>query len=321
LNRMNFLLLLHKINSLFMQTVLITGGTGLAGTALTALLVQKGYRVIILSRSKRAKNTQSPAVSYAQWDVAAQTIDVAAVQEADFIVHLAGAGVMDKRWTNAYKKEIVDSRVRSSELIVNTLTNNPNKIRAVISASAIGIYGPDTAPAVPFTEDTPADNSFLGNTCRLWEAAIEPVSTLGKRLVKLRIGIVLSRNGGALAEFEKPLRMGVAAILGNGRQIISWLHIDDLCGAILFAIENDSLSGTFNAAAPAPVSNKALTLTLARQMKGKFFIPIHVPAFVLKLILGEGSIEILKSTTVDCKKIQLAGYQFTCSDIKNALER
>jgi uncharacterized protein len=304
-----------------MQTVLITGGTGLAGTALTGLLVQKGYKVIIMSRSKKAASPESPAVSYALWDVAAQTIDVTAVQQADFIVHLAGAGVMDKRWTAAYKKEIVDSRTRSSELIVNTLTNNPNKVKAVISASAIGIYGPDKEPVIPFVEDTPADSSFLGETCRLWEASIDPVNALGKRLVKLRIGIVLSRKGGALAEFEKPLRLGVAAILGSGRQIISWLHIDDLCGMILYAIENEGLSGTYNAVAPAPVSNKELTLTLAKQLKGRFYIPVHVPAFVLKLMLGPGSIEILKSTTVDCKKIQSAGYRFGYSTIKDALQR
>jgi uncharacterized protein len=302
-----------------MQTVLITGGTGLAGTALTKLLVQKGYRVIILSRSKKAAGTETPLVSYALWDVAAQTIDVAAVQQADFIVHLAGAGVMDKRWTTAYKKEIVDSRTLSSKLIVTALADNPNKVKAVISASAIGFYGPDSDPAVPFTEDAPADNSFLGETCRLWEASIDPVAAQGKRLVKLRIGIVLSRKGGALAEFEKPLRMGVAAILGNGRQIISWLHIDDLCGMIVYAIENERLSGVYNAVAPVPVSNKEFTITLAKQRKGKFYIPVHVPAFILKLMLGPGSIEILKSTTVDCKKIQSAGYQFSYSTIKDAL--
>jgi uncharacterized protein len=302
-----------------MQTVLITGGTGLAGTALTGLLVQKGFKVIILSRSKKAADPENPAVSYALWDVAAQTIDAAALQQADFIVHLAGAGVMDKRWTAAYKKEIVDSRTRSSELIVNTLTNNPNKVKAVISASAIGIYGPDKEPVIPFEEDAPADSSFLGETCRLWEASIDPVNALGKRLVKLRIGIVLSRKGGALAEFEKPLRLGVAAILGSGKQIISWLHIDDLCGMIVYAIENEGLSGTFNAVAPAPVSNKTLTLTLAKQLKGKFYIPVHVPAFVLKLMLGPGSIEILKSTTVNSKKIQAAGYTFSYTTIENAL--
>jgi uncharacterized protein len=304
-----------------MRTVMITGGTGLAGRALTKLLLQKGYKVIILSRAKRAANTALPGVSYAQWDVAAQTIDVAAVQRADCIVHLAGAGVMEKRWSVTYKKEIVDSRTMSSALIATTLASNANKVTAIVSASAIGCYGPDSSPVVPFEEGAPFNKNFLGETCRLWEQSIEPVTALGKRLVKLRIGIVLSNDGGALAEFKKPLRLGIAGILGSGKQVVSWVHIDDLCAMILFAIENGQLTGVFNAVAPAPVSNKVLTLTLARQLRGKFFIPIYVPSFVLKLMLGESSIEILKSTAVSCKKIQAAGFTFAHATIENALSQ
>jgi uncharacterized protein len=316
---MIFKLLLHNSKLIFMQTVLITGGSGLAGTALTKHLVQKGYKVIILSRAKREADAAMPAVSYARWDVVAGTIDTEAVQQADYIVHLAGAGVMDKRWTDGYKKEIVDSRTISSQLIATVLKNTPNKVKAVISASATGYYGPDAVPAVPFEESAPADKSFLGETCRLWEESIEPVTVQGKRLVKLRIGIVLSHAGGALAEFKKPLRFGIAGILGSGRQVISWIHIDDLCRMILFAIENETLSGTFNAVAPAPVNNKRLTLTLAKQLRGKFFIPVYVPSFVLKLMLGEGSIEILKSTTASCKKIEAAGFKFSYAVIEEAL--
>jgi uncharacterized protein len=302
-----------------MQTVLITGGTGLLGRALTGLLVQKGYNVIVLSRKKKDVDPAAPAISYAQWDVSAQTIDIAAVQQADCIVHLAGAGVMERRWTADYKKEIVDSRTRSSQLIADTLVNNGNNVKTVISASAIGCYGPDGQPAAPFEEHAPFDNSFLGETCRLWEESIEPVAAQGKRLVKLRIGIVLSHDGGALAEFKKPLRFGIAGILGSGKQVVSWIHIDDLCSMILYAIGNGQLAGVFNAVAPVPVSNKVLTLTLARQLRGKFFIPLHVPSFVLKLMLGQSSIEVLKSTTVSCKKIQAAGFTFAHATIENAL--
>jgi uncharacterized protein len=304
-----------------MRTVLITGGTGLAGRALTKLLVQKGYKVIILSRKKATADPANPAVSYALWDVKADAIDIAAVQQADCIVHLAGAGVMEKRWTEAYKKEIIDSRTLSSALIAQTLADNTNKVKVVVSASAIGCYGPDGKPAVPFEEDAPFDNNFLGETCRLWEQSIEPVAAQGCRLVKLRIGIVLSNDGGALAEFKKPLRFGIAGILGSGRQVISWIHIDDLCAMILFAVENGQLSGVFNAVAPAPVSNKMLTLTLARQLRGRFFIPVYVPSFVLKLMLGQSSIEVLKSTTVSCKKIQAAGFAFAYTTIENALNQ
>jgi uncharacterized protein (TIGR01777 family) len=301
------------------QTVLITGGTGLVGKALTEVLVKKGYKVIILTRNMNGKKQRDHA-SYARWNVQEQEMDIAALQEADYIIHLAGAPVVEKKWTATYKKEILDSRTESSRLIIDALKKNPNKVKAVISASAIGWYGADIEPVKPFREDDEADDSFLGQTCKLWEAGIEPVTTLGKRLVKLRIGIVLSNDGGALVEFKKPLRFGVAAILGNGKQIVSWIHIKDLCSMFMAAIENEKLSGSYNAVAPNPVSNKVLTLTLAKAMKGKFFIPIHVPAFVLKIMMGQRSVEVLKSATVSCEKIQDAGFAFKFETIEATLE-
>ena len=184
------------------QTVLITGVTGLVGKALTKALVKKGYKVIILTRNAAGKDRHEQ-VQFAVWSVQKQQIDITALQQADYIIHLAGAGVVEKKWTAAYKKEIQDSRTESSSLIYEALKNNENKVKAIISASAIGWYGADTEPVKPFTEDATADDSFLGQTCKRWEAGIEPVTTLGKRLVKFRIGIVLSNDGGALAEFKK----------------------------------------------------------------------------------------------------------------------
>jgi len=300
------------------QTVLITGGTGLVGKALTKALVKRGYKVIILTRDTAGRE-QTGSVIYAKWDVKKQEIDTTAIQAADHIIHLAGAGVVEKKWTEAYKKEIQDSRTESSRLIIEALKNNLNKVKAVISASAIGWYGADHDHALSFTEETPPDNSFLGQTCKLWESGIEPVSGLGKRLVKLRIGIVLSNDGGALVEFKKPLRFGVAGILGNGKQIVSWIHIDDLCKLFIDAMENENLSGSYNAVAPNPVSNKTLTLTLAKTMRGKFYIPMHVPEFVLKLMMGQRSMEVLKSTTVSCKKIQDTGFEFNFKTIEAAI--
>jgi uncharacterized protein len=303
-----------------MQTVLISGGTGLVGSALARLLTANGYRVILLSRRVGNKNLPANNESFAQWDVKKQQIDIAALQQADYIVHLAGAGVMNKKWTTAYKKEIISSRVNSSKLIVENLQQHPNKVKAVISASAIGFYGKDKEPAKVFTEEAPADKNFLGETCKLWEESMEPVIALNKRLVKLRIGIVLSKDGGALKEFITPIKMGIAAILGNGRQMISWIHISDLCRMFLFAIENENINGAYNAVAPAPVNNKTLTLTLAKKMRRLFYIPLHVPIFILKIMLGDRSIEILKSTTVSCKKIIAAGFTFQFENIEKALE-
>jgi uncharacterized protein (TIGR01777 family) len=305
-----------------MTTVLITGGTGLIGRAITKALLDKNYHVIILSRDTGNRQSASGNLSYAQWNIKEQTLDKDAIAKADYIIHLAGAGVADKRWTKKRKQEIVDSRVKSGELIVKTLKENTNKVKAIISSSAIGWYGPD--PAIPnphpFTEDDPPDDGFLGTTCLQWEKSLEPVTKLNKRIVMLRTGIVLSNEGGALKEFIKPLRFGVAAILGSGKQIISWIHIDDLVQLYITAIENENMNEVYNAVAPNPVSNKNLTLQLARVKMGKFFIPVHVPSFILKLILGEMSIEVLKSATVSCNKIHEAGFTFLYPTIDAALK-
>ncbi|MBS1754201.1 MAG: TIGR01777 family oxidoreductase [Ferruginibacter sp.] len=301
------------------QTVLITGGTGVVGKALSEALLKKGYAVIILTRNITGKKSFDK-LNYAAWDVKKQTIDLDAVQKADIIIHLAGAGVVEKKWTEAYKKEIEESRTQSSSLLVDSLKNNVNKVKTVISSSAIGFYGDDKNKTSPFTENDLADKSFLGHTCKLWEESITPVTDLGKRLVILRTGIVLSNTGGAFAEFKKPMRFGVATILGNGRQMVSWIHIDDLCSMFITAIENTTFNGVYNAVAPNPVSNKKLMLCLAKQMKRHFYIPIHVPSIILKLMLGQRSIEVLKSATVSCKKILNAGFKFQYKSIDPAVE-
>jgi hypothetical protein len=301
-----------------MQTVLITGGTGLVGKSLTQHLLNNQYKVIILSRS--VQNNQANAnLSYALWDVKKQQIDIAAIKAADYIVHLAGAGVVDKKWTDAYKKEIIDSRIESSKLLLDAVKNNENKVKAIVSASAIGWYGADAVPVKPFIETDEADDSFLGLACKLWEDSVSAFSSLGKRVVKIRIGIVMSNDGGALAEFKKPVKLGVASILGSGKQMVSWIHIDDLCRAFIAGIENDKMDGSYNAVAPLPVSNKTLSVTLAKAMNGNFYIPLHVPEFVLKIMMGDRSIEVLKSATVSCEKLLKTGFTFQYNSIEETI--
>ncbi|HEY1871733.1 MAG TPA: TIGR01777 family oxidoreductase [Chitinophagaceae bacterium] len=303
-----------------MATILITGGTGLIGTALTKELLNKNHDVIILTRYPQ-KYSNTSRLSYAGWDLEKQIIDAGAIARADQIVHLAGAGVADKRWTRKRKKVIVESRTKSSELIIKGLRENANNVKAVIAASAIGWYGPDRINLKQFVETDLAAEDFLGTTCKEWEASIEPVISLGKRLVKLRTGIVLSNEGGALIEFKKPLRFGIAAILGSGKQVVSWIHIDDLARLYIYAIENEKLNGVYNAVAPNPVTNKNLVIELAKSMRGKFFIPVYVPSFVLKLVLGEMSVEVLKSATVSCEKLKKEGYIFLYPSLKSALQK
>lgn len=286
------------------------------GKALTKALVKLGHHVIILTRKKR--NSADKNISYAQWDVHARTIDSSAVQQADYMVHLAGAGVADSRWTEARKKEIRESRTKSGALLASTLQNIQHNVKAVVSASAIGWYGAD--PAIPnphpFTEDAPAEAGFLGQTCLQWERSMAPVAQL-TRLVTYRIGVVLSNEGGAYKEFKKPMQFGAATIMGSGNQIISWIHVDDLVRLLIFAIENENLQGVYNAVTPHPVSNKTLMMQMAKNKS--VAIPVHVPALALKVALGEMSIEVLKSATVSSQKIEAAGFTFQYPTIEKAV--
>jgi uncharacterized protein (TIGR01777 family) len=312
-----------------MATVTITGGTGLIGTALSAMLAENGYDVIILSRNPIETAAQhnyeekSPAfrhtgkIYYSRWDVENQYVDPLALAKSDYIIHLAGAGVAEKSWSETRKKEILESRTTSGKLLVKSLQSQPNNVKAVISASAIGWYGPDNG--TPFKEDDIPSNDFLGSTCVAWENSIKPIESLGIRLAKLRLGIVLSGKGGALAEFRKPLYTGVAAVLGSGEQVISWIHIEDVCRLFMFVMENESCSGAFNAVAPNPVTNKLLVKKLANNITGNKHISINVPAFVLKLMLGEMSIEVLKSCTVSSEKIKNIGFDFKFPTIETAI--
>ncbi|MFZ1528037.1 MAG: TIGR01777 family oxidoreductase [Ferruginibacter sp.] len=300
-----------------MQTVLISGGTGFTGKHLTKILLQKGYRVIVLSRDAHSREPVSN-MRYAHWDISKQEIDKTAISDADHIIHLAGAGVMDRRWSKKYMAEIADSRTRSASLLVNSLKTTTHKVQSFISASAIGWYGADTN-STAFTEEAPASPGFLGETCRVWEAAADEATTLGIRVCKLRTGIVLGKGGGAFEKYSKPVKYGLVPIMSSGKQVMSWIHLDDICRMYLFGIENNQLQGNFNAVATVPESNRSFMLKLAKQMRGNRFIAFHIPAFALKLGLGKSSIEILKSCTVSNSKIKAAGFTFIYPTAEAAL--
>lgn len=303
-----------------MATVLITGGTGMLGTSLTSYLREHGHQVIIYSRSpKKAAPGGNP--TYAYWDPEKGELDKDAFAAAEVLINLAGAGVADKRWTHSRKQEIIDSRVKSGELLVRSLNNIPNKIKTVLSASAIGWYGADAfiPNPHPFRESDEPAADFLGTTCQAWENAVLPAASASRRLAIFRIGIVLSNTGGALAEFRKPVQWRITPVLGSGKQVVSWIHINDLVRLFASAIAQPALDGVFNAVASNPVSSRQLMTTLARIEKGSGFLTVPVPSFALRLMLGEMSIEVLKSATVSNQKLINAGFQFHFNELEAAL--
>ncbi len=291
--------------------ILITGGTGLVGKKLTALLLDKQYIVSHLSR----KTSNIPKVKTFLWDVDQGTIDAKCIDGVDIIIHLAGAGVADEPWTDERKQEIIISRTKSIGLIYNTLSQHPHEVKKVISASATGYYS-DRGDEL-MTEDSSPAGDFLGKCCIDWEQAVDKAEDLGLEILKFRTGVVLTDEGGALKQLALPIKFGFGAALGSGRQWVPWIHLQDVIDMYLFGIEN-LLTGVFNMVAPNPVTNQKLTVITAIQLHRPLWLP-KVPAFALKLFMGEMSSVVLASTKVSAGKIEQAGFNFKYPTIKEAI--
>lgn len=295
--------------------ILITGATGLVGKELIALLLEKGNEIHYLTTSK-SKIESKPHYQGFYWNPEQSFINENCLMGVDAIIHLAGATV-SKRWTTNYKQEIIESRTLSSNLLYTCLKNHPNQVKQIVSASAIGIY-PDSLTQI-YTEDNKSvDDSFLGQVVVKWEESVDVFSRLNIKVCKLRTGLVLAKKGGALTEMLKPIKMGLGSPFGSGKQVQSWIHVEDLAKMYLFAIQNQ-WEGTFNAVAPNPVTNAELTKAIAKTINKPLFMP-NIPKFAMKLVLGEMHQLLFSSQNVSADKAEKNGFQFRYRDLTKTLD-
>lgn len=294
--------------------ILITGATGMIGSELVKLLLAKNHSVNYLTTSKSKIESKSNYNGF-YWNPEQGKIDENCIYGVDAIVHLAGANI-SKRWTNAYKQEIIESRTLSAELLYNLIRKTPNQVRQFVSASGTASY-PESHTKMYDETTVETEDSFLSNVVNKWEESADRFQVLNIKVCKLRTGIVLSSSGGALPELVKPIKLGFGAAMGSGMQIQSWIHITDLVQMYYFALENQ-LEGIYNAVAPNPISNKELTVSIAKILKKPLFLP-NIPQFVMQLVLGEMSYLLFSSKNLSSEKIQNSGFKFKFPKIKEAL--
>lgn len=294
-----------------METILITGGSGIIGMRLSELLTEQGYEVRHLSRT--VKGTEK-YLTY-KWDLSSNYIDSNALNGVDHIVHLAGENVGDKRWTKSRKSSIISSRIDTAQLLANELKGR--SIKSYISASGISYYGSKTTENI-YQETAPAGADFLAKVSVDWENAADNFISRVDRIVLLRTGVVLSPEGGALEKMIQPIKMRIGSPLGSGKQYMPWLHIEDICGIYIKAIKDEQMSGIYNAVASEHVTNGEFTKHIAAILKRKLWAP-KVPAFLLRLLFGEMAIIILEGSRIDNQKIKDAGYVFQYDSLDSAL--
>lgn len=292
--------------------VLITGASGLVGTALTKKLIAQGHEVSVLSRSSK----DFLGCKVYVWDYKKKSIDVASVKNTDAIIHLAGATVSEK-WTDSYKKEILDSRIKTADLLYETCNSLGEFPKVFITASGSAYYGQLTQ-AKPFKENDPSGDDFLAHVTVKWEAAADKFKDKS-RIVKIRTSVVLSKNGGALAKMLPAAKFSVLSPIGNGNQFFPWIHLDDLVEIYCKALTNEKIEGAYNAAAPESTTNTDFTHALMKVLGQNVWFP-KVPAFMIKLILGEMSAILLEGSPLDISKTQRELHDFEYKTIENALK-
>lgn len=294
------------------EIVLITGASGAIARVLSKKL-ENQYSIRFLTRKKEAENEF-------EWDLENQIVDENAFENISHIIHLAGANISEKRWTEDRKKELISSRVDSAKLILNILKKKNLKLRSFISASGINFYGTKTTDKI-FTENDAPGNDFLSEVVVVWEKAADEFKeqNIAERVVKIRTAVVLSKNEGALAKMMTPIQFGIGSPLGSGKQYMPWIHIDDICSIYEFALKNPEVEGSYNASAPQHTTNENLTKLIVNVLNKPLFMP-NVPTFILKLIFGELADALLEGSRASSEKIEKAGFEFQFPDLKMALE-
>jgi len=300
-----------------MKTI-IAGGTGLIGKALADSLLVDAHEVVILTRGE-GKTTPSPLLSHVHWDGKSAGDWQNEVRDADAVVNLAGAGIADARWSAARKQEIVDSRVNAGRALMEALRNRQGgRPGVLIQASAVGYYA--VHEDEPVTEETPAGNDFLANTCVVWENSTSDAESLGVRRVVIRTGVVFSTAGGALPQILLPFKMVIAGgPLGSGEQYVPWIHIADEVRAIRWLIDNPDARGTYNLCAPNPIKNRELAQTIGEIMGRPSLIP--TPAIALKAILGERATLVLDGQRQLPRRLEEEGFTFLYPNLRSALKQ
>lgn len=293
--------------------ILITGGSGLLGRKLTEALKSDGHEVRHLSRSANSAGETPTFV----WDIKNATLDKSALDGVETIVHLAGASIADGRWTSSRKKEILDSRIKSANLLAETIFTNELPVHTFISANAIGIYG--NREDEWLYEDSGPEDDWLAKVCKEWEQSVDQFTEWGMRTVTARLGLVLSKEGGALAKMLGPARKGVNPVLGTGKQWYSWIHINDAVDALKHLIENESLKGPYNVVSPNPVRQKEFADKIDKVLDKKTLKPPS-PAFLLKLAMGKMAQIVLASARVSSEKLETSGFKFNYKNLDAALE-
>jgi len=295
-----------------LKNILITGGSGMIGERLTDQLLQRGYHVSHLGRTK----SNGKVATYV-WNIDRNYIDPDALRNVDAIVHLAGANIGEKRWTRKRKKKILDSRIDTTRLLYNELKKGPHSVKTIVCAAGSSYYGLDNGGKAAEEDDKPGDD-FLAIVCQLWERELNKFGELALRVVKLRAAIVLSPKGGALKKMKKPIELYAGAVLASGSQFMTWIHIDDHCGIIIKALEDPSMEGAYNSGSPNPVTNEQFTKEMASVLHRPIILP-HAPAFILRMVFGEMASLVLNGIRLSPEKIIRAGYTFKFLRIREAL--